>query len=126
MASRLPPAVAKQWSGLKNQLKPDISKMKMPSEQKAQFLKAVTKLYAEFDEGLSKKMKTASTAPNDNVAKTALAEVVRISTSYLHKLDQFVENPNNDMAKGGIIHTAFKKALDNIHEAATRTLAAIG
>ena len=126
MPSRLPPTVAQQWSGLKNQLKPDISKMKMSSESKAEFLKAVTKLYREFDEGLSKKLKAASTAATDTAAKPALAEVVRISASYLKKLDQFVENPDNDMAKGGILHTAFKKALDNIHDAATRTLAAIG
>lgn len=29
------------------------------------------------------------------------------------------------MAKGGILHTAFKKGLDNIHEAATSTLSAM-
>jgi hypothetical protein len=124
--ARLPPNIGKQWSGLKNRLKPDISKMSMPSEQKSLFLKEVTKLYGEFDQGLSAKVKTASTSTNDTAAKAAIGDVMRISSSYLQKLDSYVNNPKNDMAKGGLIHTAFKKALDDIHEAATSTLAAMG
>src|SRR5579872_2228637 len=89
-SARLPVTVPKRWSALKNKLTTDLDLLKLPIKEKVVVTNEVLKLYRQFDQGLSPKLKLASSSTTaDPAAKSALADVVRIATSYETKLDEF-------------------------------------
>jgi hypothetical protein len=86
---RIPPLVIDQWKKVKKDLIPTIEKMKgqtVTSAYRAELKKKAQTVFDTFDDGLRDKMKKANDAKTDAQAKTALAEVVKVSTDYLAKL----------------------------------------
>jgi hypothetical protein len=119
---RIPSKVIKVWSFLKHDVLGEIDRNKDPmatAEHKKDTKKKVESLYAEFDKGLSTKLKKGSTTKSDEEAAAALAEAKKIATSYL----EIVKKKKSEWGQNGtLVAGKFSTALQKIVTACDEAL----